>query len=232
MLTINRAYAGDELLVLHPLDDRPEEVLAHAGEAGNLEMANRFDGDDLYYQLVPPGSQHGPLMAWSLRDHHARKVRELPDGYLVDVRDGFVHLASVRGAVRVPLAGGGVPVSDAPKPWNAILEAPHGGWRVTIRWDKDPSFALFAPGAALDAAPQLTLDSYPRFAEDGRVVLFSRAGKIVRRELAGGKESVLAEPGDVGLVTASPDGKTLFYTQIEPYVRRQVMTNFADRPPL
>src|SRR5205814_8059182 len=36
VLTIKRGYAGDDLLVLHPLDDRPEEVLAHAGEGGTL----------------------------------------------------------------------------------------------------------------------------------------------------------------------------------------------------
>ncbi len=232
VLTINRAYAGDEQLVLHPLDDRPEQVLAHAGDVGNLQMVNHFVGDDLYYQAIPPTAQHAPLMAWSLRDGRSRKVRDLPDGFLADVGERYVHLATYDGAVRLSLDGG-APEPEAPKPWNGVLEAPHGGWRLAVRWDKNPAFALFAPGSPLDGKPELTLESYPRFTEDGRAVLYRHASKILRRELATGRETVVvAEPGDVGLVVASPDDKTLFYTEVEQYVRRQVMTNFADRPPL
>jgi hypothetical protein len=231
VLTIKRAYAGDEQLVLHPLDDRPEQVLAHAGEGGNLELAERFVGDTLYYQLIPIGGQGGPLMAWSMRDGRTRKVRDLPDGALLGVSDGYVHVGADRGALRVPLDGGAATL-EAPKPWNVVVEAPSGGWRLTARWDIVPPFALFAPGAPLDGKPALTMEQYPRFTADGRAALFSRAGKIISRDLASGRESVVAELADVGLVVQSPDGKTLFYTQVEQYVRRQVMTNFAERPPL
>jgi tRNA A-37 threonylcarbamoyl transferase component Bud32 len=232
ILTINRAYAGDEQLVLHPLDDGPEQILAHAGEAGNLVMATRFVGDDLYYQSIPSVAQRAPLMAWSYRDGRSRQVRELPDGYLVDVADGFVHLGTEKGALRLPLDDNGAAVPDAPKPWHAVIVAPRGGWRLAMRWDKAPAYALFAPGAPLDGEPQVALEQFPRFSGDGAAVVFARAGAVVRRELASGKERVLAEPGDIGLVVETADGKTLFYTQVEQYVRRQVMTNFADRPPL
>src|SRR6185295_13437334 len=117
-------------------------------------------------------------------------------------------------ALRVPLDGGAA-TTEAPKPWNAVVEAPRGGWRLAVRWDKKPAYALFAPGTPFDAKPDLTLEWYPRFSDDGRSVLFNRHGKIIRRELATGGETVVAELVDVGLVTATPDGKTLFYTQVE-----------------
>ena len=205
VISVKRAYAGDELMVLHPLDDRPEEVLAHSGEAGFLRMAQRFSGDELYYQQTPIGTPRGALWAWSLRDARTRKVRDLPDGYLADVSDGYAHLASDAGAVRVPLDGG-TPSAEAPKPWNGVIEAPHSGWRLVVRWDR-VTWALFGPGKPLDGTPDLTLDSFVRFTDDGRDALFVRGGTVVRRELATGHESTLAEAGDLGLVTASPTAR-------------------------
>jgi hypothetical protein len=233
VLTIKRAYAGAEQLVLHPLDDGPEEVLDHAGDAGNLMLAPAFAGDDLYYQVMPAGAMRAPLMAWSLRQHRSRKVRDLPEGFLSAVVDGVVHLATDRGAVRVPVVDdGSAPAADGPKPWGAVIPAPHGGWRAAFRYDQAPAAALFAPGAPLDGTPAFTLPTYPLFIDDGRAIVFGRGGTIVRRDLASGKETVLAEPGEVGGVAVTPDGKTLLYTKPEEYARRLVMTNFADRPPL
>jgi Tol biopolymer transport system component len=171
----------------------------------------------------------------------SRPVTEVP-GRPINIAvgpEGRVHLVVARPpgweAWGAPLAGG-VAERELSAPWGLLLPAPRGGWRAAIEWDGGRRRVRFVPpGAALDDPSARELVEEGRGGQawmpDGRSWVYVEDTHAVRRFFVDTAENrLVSEGGDLRDVAVSPDGKTIYTTQNLAHVRRQLITNFADRP--
>jgi hypothetical protein len=172
----------------------------------------------------------------------SRLVTEV-DGTVMNARagpDGKIHMTIERGqggeAWSAPLAGGSAE-RELPAPWVALYPAPRGGWRMVMQGAKDGWRARFlAPGAPLEdpAARELTFDISGRWAPDGLSFLYRKGATLRRFDVETGEDRTVLEHMEIPVMTfaISPDGNTLYTVHYVGRTRREVITNFADRPRL
>ena len=88
------------------------------------------------------------------------------------------------------------------------------------------------PGESADGPHARTLKvPMSVWSPDGRWILEDTPEGLLRLDLAtGGETRLQPAPSQVDNMELSPDGGTLYYTHIVGHVRRQLITNFADRP--
>jgi dipeptidyl aminopeptidase/acylaminoacyl peptidase/predicted Ser/Thr protein kinase len=151
--------------------------------------------------------------------------------------DGIVHLAVRTAATieawRLPLGGGSAAVRDAPAPWAFVKPAPAGGWRAFFR-PVGPTAreARLVPPGASPSDPRghtlrgLRFDWYPA----GDAMVYFDPPWVRRFDVRTGQETQLFEAGDFVVLSAAPDGRTIYTVDRNSHVRRMAMTNFDERP--
>ena len=66
---------------------------------------------------------------------------------------------------------------------------------------------------------------------DGASVVYYDGGEVHRLDLATGSDAVIAKPGTFGgSLAVSPDRQTVFMGVVVAHVRRQLITNYGERP--
>ena len=230
VLNVSRQYGGDDILLLHPLDGSPERQLA---SAPSLRATSRFVDGKFYFQKMDATNSQGPLWVYSSSDGVVRRVRDLPPGWLQgEGRDRLFFMerradGKWRG-LDIPLDGGPV-VRQPEAAWTWLSEAPQTRWRLAWR---EESYGLFPPGASLNGSPVHTFDRFVQWSHDGRAILHVRDGKVWRYDVMTGDDRVVVASSDAFFALESGDGKMIYYAAGAWRSRRQVITNFADRPPL
>jgi hypothetical protein len=135
-------------------------------------------------------------------------------------------------AWRIPIDSW-IPAREAPAPWCLVVPAPRGGWRYAVPCGENKAF-VFAPGEELDPAGPRVLEIHRE-----AIAWDASGASLVHHDGAALRRYVVATGEDIKLfdqtpwlwgVTASPDGQTLYTTVLVAHVRRQLITNFADRP--
>jgi serine/threonine protein kinase len=221
------------------LQDGSERVL---GEADAVALTT--DGHEIIYAVNDPGERGGAVLYRRPidADHRgaAQPVARLDDRAFeihVDAAAAYVELGSTArpSTWRIPLGGGRPERIELPGVAK-VIPAPVGGWRL-LDPARDPEavgqrWRLIGPGRAVDdpTAPRIE-GSDPVWAPDGRSVLFWNGREIRRFHLQFGTEQILAPTAERPRGMAlGRDGQTLYVAEFLGQVRRQVITNFKDRP--
>jgi serine/threonine protein kinase len=174
-----------------------------------------------------------------------RLVGELPgrpfDLYVA--RDRMIHVALFTAdgleAWRIPLPAG-TPEREAPAPWSYVLPGATSGWRAALQQEFGASLILhpfsihvFGPDQRLEDSPVRTFRAYGlAWDDDGASVVYHDRFAVHRLDLEEGRDTVIARlAGQATPVMAvSPDRQTVFMTEYVAHVRRQLVTNYGDRP--
>jgi hypothetical protein len=149
--------------------------------------------------------------------------------------EGAIHATAFNGkeyeATRIPLASG-VAEREAPAPWCLIMPAPKGGWRVALKCGGS-EMHVFGPGEPLDPeksrklvvrAGSLAWDA------DGTSFVYHRSNAIHRYTVATGDDTKVVDhsPFLYG-IAVSRDRQNVYTVGLVAQVRRQLITNFAER---
>jgi hypothetical protein len=228
-------WRGRNELVLVSLDGGAERVVATSSGAATF-LSDRFVDGRFYYQVVSD-LKGGPLASLALDD--AKPRIEIPwlRGTLLWVGGGFVHYdeyptPTQMRAMRMQLAKPHEVAPDLPRPWDVLLEAPAGGWRLGSR-EAQPSIALWPPNVPLSSEPVRRLHGVQFvWSADGRFLVYYNGSKIFRHEVATGQERAVLDAPNLVDLAESPDGSALYTVATTRHARRQAIVNFADRPPL
>jgi Tol biopolymer transport system component len=217
--------SGEETLLAD--DARPLQILGD-----ELIYARASDGDSLELRALPLGG--GPARPWL----SAHGDRPYVDG------EGWLHYRASSGAGCGPYAAmrvrpGGTPAAEAPAPWQLVMPAPVSGWRAALR-ARQPSLALFAPGASLSAPPttELTISdavSQPiAWSRDGRTLYYVGRGQreLRRHQVETNEDTPLLSAGSLDAFAVSSDGQTLYHAENQQRARIEEIENFAARPAL
>jgi Tol biopolymer transport system component len=145
--------------------------------------------------------------------------------------DGWVYLALADGGPpepwRMPLAGGAIERAAA-APICVTLVAPAGGWRFEATCDLPRvRGALIPPGGK--GRRRTVTGERGDFDPGGKAFLYAEHGQVHRIDLASGADTLLFAAPDLAEMTAAADG-TVYYTELVGRVRRQLITNFGERP--
>ena len=225
------AVLSDAQVVRIPLDGGDPVPLARGGTP-----AVASDGSEILYGA---GNR---VLAVPTGGGTPRLVTEVPGAVrrLQIGADGQVHLTIARPqgweGWSAPLAGGPA-ARELPAPWTHVLLAPQGGWRALVsstdthhRWRA----RVLAPGAAIDdpGAPELLADGIEgAWTPDGLSFLYLRNGFIQRFWVETGEDRPILElHSSTSSLAVSSDGTTLYTVRNVGHVRRQLITNFAERP--
>jgi hypothetical protein len=223
---------GEVYIVAVSTEDGEEATLAK-GDTPALSP----DGSEIIYSV--PGSPTR-IVALSRAEGQRRLITEvvLPVGGIVVGPDGTLHL-TVEGeagpeAWRVPLMGG-VAERDAPAPWTRIVPAPAGGWRAAFRLEAGRSEAhLLSPAMTLgDSAARVVRDvEEVAWDQNGASVIYLEGRRMHRLSVVTGEDVDLLEVSEDfrGAAAVSPDGHTIYFTEVAGQAHGQLITNFGDRP--
>jgi tRNA A-37 threonylcarbamoyl transferase component Bud32 len=229
------ARGTERQVVSMPLDGASERVLFRV-RGDLIGLVDRFVDGKLYFQSRN-GASGGPLYAATADGHSFANVMRWLPGPVQFIADGQVHYAAIGdgGGISIwhmPLDGSGRSERDELGAWSAYEPAPSGGWRLAAT-NLPPTWGLFPPGASLHDTPAVVLHGpLATFSHDSGAALWFDGTRINRYELATGQRGPVVTAPGVRDFAESPDGGTLYFVEEEPRVRRQVITNFAARPPL
>ena len=116
-----------------------------------------------------------------------------------------------------------------------MIPAPRGGWRAVVSSSREGAWRarMLAPGAPIDdpGAREIVAGGQGTWTPDGLSFLYLRVGSIHRLWVETGEDRAISDvhSGTISLAVSN-DGTTLFTVRIIGQVRRQLITNFADRP--
>ncbi len=224
---------GVKQIVAVPTAGGSQRVLAPDGWAATVSR----DGRELVYvtrgapaQLLAMPMPGGGRRTLGRFDGELSRPRIGPDGWVhvtSDGKEGFT-------AWRVP-PDGGPPERAADPPWCEVHPAPAGAWRAITDCSSDPpDIVLVPPGRAAGDRRNRRLPGaqHLAFEPGGRWLIYAQQGGPVRRlDLRSGSESVLFAPtAPLVSLAMSADGKTVYYSEFVARVRRQLITNFGERP--
>jgi Tol biopolymer transport system component len=227
---------GRPRVVAYRVDGGAERVLTD----GELPAPTWNGAEVIFTRTLAAGRT--AILAMPLAGGAVRPLAEV-DGEILSARaslDGWVHFQRDRdgraAAWRVWLAGG-QPEEEAPDPWSLVLPLA-GGWVLGTQdaTRKEVDYYLMPPGVPLGAPGAHHIRStFLVTAPDLRSVVYLEERGVVRLDLASGEEHLLvdreaARHRQLGQV--SSDGRTFYFTHDTGSVRRLLVTNFADRPPL
>jgi sugar lactone lactonase YvrE len=181
----------------------------------------------------PAGAAAWRVVAVSPRGGPARVVTEV----LGDVKnigvgiDGVVHV-TVRGdrglsLYRAPLAGGRAEIE--PGPPYARLPSPAGGWTLawTPRAQGGNEGALLVEGSS---TPAFTFElKRMAWAPKGDAFVYFTGSELRRHVIANGADEPLFPTHEVNGIAVSPDGETIYVSEVRGETVRRMITNFADR---
>jgi Tol biopolymer transport system component len=227
------ARHGSSRIVAFAVDSGDERVLADGDTA-----ALAPDGREVLYSVPPvAGERRTRVFAVPLAGGSPRAVTEV-EGRVAGLYTGGddrVHLEVVAGSDRsawfAPLAGGAA-AREVAAPWSAVIPAPAGGWRIVERRDAvGASEARFVPpGAPLDAPEGRPIHNlHIAWFPDGKSIVYQTQSEV-RRCTVGGEDALLRRAENGGGVAVAPDGQTVYYSALLGHVRRELITNFAERP--
>ncbi|HEU0031644.1 MAG TPA: protein kinase [Kofleriaceae bacterium] len=110
------------------------------------------------------------------------------------------------------------------------LSAPRGGWRVLLR---GAQIEVVPPGgAAGDPSNAIQRGQFLAWDRDGASFLWHDAAVLHRFTVAAHSDEPLCPMPGVVFLAPAPDRKTFYIARGVGRVRRQIITNFADRPRL
>jgi hypothetical protein len=166
----------------------------------------------------------------------AATLAEVPGPiFFVLVGDGAIYIVGRDGdrtaEWRVAASGGAPERVAVPAPFDGII--PIGmGWRGA--WSDAGKSVLVPPGAEPGDPRCVPFPDTNISTPDGARIFYVGTDDDVHRfDLATGADTTLFHFGQPPVQfwgKASPDGKTFYFSQLEGMVRRQVITNFGDRP--
>jgi hypothetical protein len=155
-----------------------------------------------------------------------------PDGYahaMLD-RDGSFE------AWRIPLTGGN---ATREEPWVMVAPAPQGNHALWFRRPKSGTeyeaiLGAFDAPPAFDAPAVASVTPSFAFGFDslGRTAILlggDGSEKVMTLDLDSGTSTPIESGADIYGVTLSPDGATIYTSEIDAHVRRVLITNFGER---
>src|SRR5262249_5673661 len=151
--------------------------------------------------------------------------------------DEQVHMMVARPAGweawSAPLAGGPA-ARELPAPWSQLVPEPRGNWRAAVAiLDRENRARLrfVPPGAAIDDPGARELEGDGRWLPDGRSWLYRKNGLLRRLSVETGEDAVISrEPVPSRNFALSGDGQSVYFVREIGSVRRELVTNFDDRP--
>jgi Tol biopolymer transport system component len=222
---------GKDLVVAYPTSGEGEERILAEG----LSPAFAADGREVVFTRELPGPRT-LILAVARAGGEPRRICEVPS-VVKRVRpgfDGFVYFHPDGSQVlRVPLAGG-EPTPAAPEGWKELRSAA-GGWRVGIKelptgeWQAHllaPGMAIDDPRAAVVTAPSIAVGA------DGKFLLYQLGSQMRRRRIAGDEDILLIDRQMDRIFALAAGGERIYASENDGNVRRQLITNFAERPRL
>ncbi len=131
----------------------------------------------------------------------------------------------------LPLAGGAATRAAEP-PTCVVLASPDGKWTLEARCGEVPRFegvisnrrSGFSPPTNRKVSGQLGV-----FDPSSKSFVYATMREIHRVDLFTGKDVMLFEAPSLTELSVGPDG-TIYYTELVGRVRRQLITNFGERP--
>jgi tRNA A-37 threonylcarbamoyl transferase component Bud32 len=241
---------GTELIATTSEHDTPVIVALPVGGGAMRRLGPGFgatvtpDGREIVFQKESsPGVRR--ILAMPRAGGEPRLIAEV-QGLVPKVLvgwDGYVYFMVGKGtgavAARAPLSGG--PMMEEAATAYPFVDVLPGGWRVTFGsrrgGPREPAAVrIIAPGDKVDAPATRSFDAlWFDVSPDGKYVLCWDGRQVHRRAVATGDDLLLGEVDDLAdreTMALAPDGTTLYVSRPVGQVRRQLITNFADRPPL
>lgn len=215
--------SGVRAIVAIPLDGGPERDLAR-GNAPTVSEDDRevfFAADEQLWAVPRSGGR-------------ARLVAKLPGTLMRQTAStGALHLsiATPAGAQAWRVSPAGAQSErEAPDPWVHVDPAARGGWRAATL-GQYPQFMtyLIPPGAALEKRGSSFENRAAVWDAAGRSMVYL-AGDEIRRRFVDGRDERLLTIRLCMDMAPSGDGQTIYFSRALSHVRRQIITNWADRP--
>ncbi len=230
---------GHELLVITPASDAITAIALADGARRTIALPKHgkppklatitADGASIVYLVgrelyaIPPAGGTAKLLA--TLDGDLRIMRAGPDHAI----HGALEAPNRQEAWRIPLDGG-PPRREGGATIGLVLPAATG-WRLEIEADLPlhPHPAHLIPPDA-GAIRELSVVGTPDWSLDGNVLGYFDGTKVHRLDVRDGSDHVIATPSDTQpSIAVSPHGATIYVSALEGFVRRYVVTNFADR---
>jgi hypothetical protein len=123
---------------------------------------------------------------------------------------------------------------ELPAPWSELSPAPRGGWRALLRRAGRAHYHVrfLPPGAAPDDPTLREVDAHRwgGWSPDGSGWLYGQRDGVHLIDVASGADRLLSSESFTYGAALSADGQTLYTTHDEARVRRELITNFDERP--
>jgi hypothetical protein len=192
------------------------------------------DGETLYF--VRAGEAGSEILGGPLAGGPWRRLAAVPSRVLALSfgGDGAIHFTRVASdspeAWRLTVDGR--LEREAPAPYDLVLPAPVGGWRVAgeRRGDRR-ELELIPPDGELGAAGNRRVAAHPCVWDaSGRSLIAVDDHHYLRVGIDGHVEELLDRTPYIAGIAVSPDGATLYTSLPAGHVRREAIINYGDRP--
>ena len=218
-------------------------ISIESGELRELAVARAAalgaDGSTVYY--ASDEGAGATIHAVALAGGAPRTLGAVPGPVSSIASDGAaLHLLVERAAGgeawRLDPATGAL-AREAPAPWVMRVPSPTGTHFAALRRGADEGYILhlYAAGASLDAAPRVRVacDMFA-WTHDRAALIYARGTEVHRLELGSGRDTRLFEVPDLvrNGIALSPDDQVVYLVRTVGRVRRHLLANFGDRPPL
>jgi hypothetical protein len=217
-------------------DGSVRTVVKRSATAAASSIAITRDGATLAFSV---GEKPSEIYVMPFAGGTARRIAQL-DG---DVRilemggDGVLHAElqapARQEAWRIPLDG--TPPSREGGDDAGLILPSGAGWTLVLEPapPRRPRPAKLIPkgAAATDKRVVALTVALADWSRDGNVLAYFDGTKVHRYDVQTGADHVVATPSDTQpWIAIAPDGKTIYVLALEGFVRRTIITNFADRP--
>jgi Tol biopolymer transport system component len=220
-------HAGESWIVAITIADGTQRRLVRGTHPAVMKDEVVFSATEAGHLAVIPlaGGEVRPIATL------AGKIQTLVPGPDAAVHAMVIRADGVGEGWRVPLDGT-PPVLEAKPPWCFHLPST-GTWSVYARCDKHAAFVAPESEGPESAHAHLITQTQARFTSDGKsVVIYDyNTGAIDRLDLATGEETRIASgPVSPEAWSLAIDDRSVFACAVSSHIRRELITNFADRP--
>jgi Tol biopolymer transport system component len=230
---------GTEVIATDISDGRIRIVAISTANGGEREIADgavadtTLDGAEIVYATV---GAPATILARPRAGGEPRTLGTVARPVIgLRVADGKVYLELAGDGApepwTLPLAGGEAERAAA-EPTCVVLASPDGEWVLEARCGEVPHFHGVISNRRRGSAPPLerkVSGQLGGFEPSSKGFVYATLRQIRRLDLVTGKDVLLFEAPNLAELTVGPDG-TIYYTELVGRVRRQLITNFGERP--